>query len=165
MVPEDDDIRGELADNACKVLMKCLWAGRLARPDIVKAITSLASKMQKWTRNHDKMLYRLMCYMHSTVEYLLKRYVGDTIENLWLELYVDADFCGDREHAYSTNAGRLMLVGPNNRYPQCLLSQKQTSVFRSTTESEVIALAHSLFKEGLPMCAMWDRLFTEACHS
>ena len=31
----DDGARGELAPNACKILMKALWLGRLARPDIV----------------------------------------------------------------------------------------------------------------------------------
>ena len=46
--------------------MKNLWAGRLARPDIVKPITALATKVQKWTKNCDRMLYRLMCYTHIT---------------------------------------------------------------------------------------------------
>ena len=34
--PEDDQSAGELAPNACKLLMKALWLGRLARPDIIK---------------------------------------------------------------------------------------------------------------------------------
>ena len=38
VAPEDDEGQGELAGDACKVLMKCLWLGRLARPDITKPI-------------------------------------------------------------------------------------------------------------------------------
>ena len=32
-----------------KVLMKCLWLGRLACPDIVKPIGDLATQFQKWS--------------------------------------------------------------------------------------------------------------------
>ena len=39
LVASDDDIKGELAPNACKVLMKDLWVARLARPELTKAIT------------------------------------------------------------------------------------------------------------------------------
>ena len=41
----DDSVRGQMAGSACKVLMKDLWLGRLARPDIVKPITDLATKV------------------------------------------------------------------------------------------------------------------------
>ena len=54
LVPSDDDIKGELAPNACKVLMKALWLGRLARPDIIKPIGDMATQVQKWSRNNDK---------------------------------------------------------------------------------------------------------------
>ena len=158
LVPDDDGIRGELAPNACKVLMKCLWAARLARPDVIKAITALSTKVQKWSVNCDKMLYRLMCYLHSTKDYQLFCYVNDPLGDLYLELYVDADFCGDREDAYSTNGGWLVLAGPDSCFPLCWVSKKQTAVSRSTTESEIVALAYSLFKEGLPMCTLWDIL-------
>ena len=56
LVPSDDDVKGELAPNASKILMKALWLGRLARPDIVKPIGDLATHVQKWSRNHDKQL-------------------------------------------------------------------------------------------------------------
>ena len=34
--PDNDDIEGELSAEACSVLMKNLWAARLARPDILE---------------------------------------------------------------------------------------------------------------------------------
>ena len=40
----DEEAKGELAPNACRILMKALWLGRLARPDIIKPINDLATK-------------------------------------------------------------------------------------------------------------------------
>jgi hypothetical protein len=158
LLPEDDLERGELAPNACKILMKDLWVARLARPDLFKAICALATKVQRWTRNCDRMLYRLMCYMKRTIDYRLYGYVRDKPENLRLDLYVDADFAGDREDSYSTSGGWLVLAGPDTYFPLCWVSKKQTSVSRSTTESEIVSLAHSLFLEALPMCTLWDTI-------
>ena len=158
LVPDDDEEYGELAPSACKVLMKNLWVARLARPDLVRPINSLATKVQSWSKNCDKQLYRLMCYMKHSADYRMYGHVHDRPADLHLALYVDADFAGDREDAYSTNGGWLVLRGPNTYFPMCWVSKKQTAVSRSTTESEVISLAHSLFLEALPMCALWDRL-------
>ena len=85
------------------MLMKDLRAARLARPDLTKAITCLSSKVSKWSRNHDRMLHLLMCYMWGSREYELVGHVNDPIEDLWLQLYVDADWAGDREDKYSTS--------------------------------------------------------------
>ena len=60
MTDADEGARGELAPNACKILMKALWLGRLARPDIVKPINDLATKVQAWTKADDKKLLRLI---------------------------------------------------------------------------------------------------------
>ena len=68
---EDDQSAGELAPNACKLLMKALWLGRLGRPDIIKPIGNLATAVQKWSRNHDRQLARLIAYLHSTTHYRL----------------------------------------------------------------------------------------------
>ena len=51
---------------SCSCLMKGLWLGRLGRPDVQKAIQHLATKIHKWTKNHDRMLHRLMCYLWAT---------------------------------------------------------------------------------------------------
>ena len=158
LIAEDDEVRGELSSNACKVLMKTLWLGRLARPDIVRAITGLARKVTRWSKNDDRQLYRLMCYIHSSLEYTMTGTINDPPSDLRLELYVDADFAGDREDALSTNGGWLVLCGPNSYFPLTWVSKVQSSVSRSTSESEIVALAHSLFLEALPMCAMWDMI-------
>ena len=45
--------------------MKLLFAARLARPDLVVAITRLASKVTSWNKGHDRALRRLMQYTRS----------------------------------------------------------------------------------------------------
>jgi hypothetical protein len=161
LVPSDDEIKGELAEDACGVLMKNLYLARLARPDILKPINDLAKNVSKWSKNCDKQLLRLISYMHHTKHYVLEGFVGqgqDETARLELKLFVDADFAGEREDAKSTSGGWLVLVGPHTYFPLTWVSKKQTSVSRSTTEAEVISLASSLFQEGLPALSLWELL-------
>jgi hypothetical protein len=152
----DDDVRGELAGNACRVLMKALWLARLARPDSQKPICDLATHLQSWSRNDDKRLYRLICYLNSSVKYRLLGQIQDPPEALKLLLFVDADFAGEVEDTKSTNGGLLVVAGPNSWFPISWLYRRQTSTSRSTTEAEVVSLSASLFTEALPFLTLWD---------
>ena len=96
-----------------------------------------------------------MCYIHSTPGHRLVGSVGDPPEALKLRLYVDADFAGDRLDCKSTSGGYLVLWGPNTCFPLGWISKKQTAVSRSTTEAEMISLAHGLFSEALPTLQLW----------
>ena len=139
--------------------MKALWLGRLARPDIVKPIRDLATHVQKWSRNHDKQLHRLVADQHkSSKTHRLVGTVRDDPRELHLALYVDADFAGEKADAKSTSGGYLVLKSPNSFFPLAWLSKRQTSVSRSTTESETVSLAHSLHQEGLPALSLWAEL-------
>ena len=115
--------------------MKALWLRRLARPDIIKPIGDLATAVQKWSRNHDRQLARLIAYIHSTTHYRLVGVIKDNPQDLHLAL---------------TSGGFLVLKGPNTHFPLAWLSKQQTSVSRSTTEAEVVSLTFSLYQEGLP---------------
>ena len=158
LVAADDEEEGEVSHAACAILMKMLWLGRLARPDIIRAIAGLASKVQKWTRNCDKQLYRLACYLHTSADYKLNAYIGDPPDKLKLRLYADADFAGDNADARSTSGGYLVVIGPNSFFPLSWVSKKQTSTSRSTTESEIVSLAHCIYSEALPMLNFFDLL-------
>ena len=50
------------------------------------------------------------------------------------------------------------MTGPNTFFPLAWVSKRQTSTSRSTTESEVVSLAHSLYQEGLPSLQLWELL-------
>ena len=140
------------------ILMKALWLGRLSRPDIIKPINDLATKVQSWSRGDDKRLLRLIQYIDSTPQYRLVGTIKDNPEDLELRLYVDADFAGDRLSGKSTSGGYLVLYGPNSFFPLAWVSKRQTSTSRSTTESEVVSLAYSLYQEGLPALQLWELL-------
>ena len=130
--------------------MKDLWLARLSRPDIQNPICYLATHLQIWSKNDDKRLYRLMCYMNSSAHYRLVGRVNDPPDKLKLLLFVDADFSGETDNAKSTSGDWLVLAGPNTWFPLMWLSKRQTSTSRSTTEAEVVSLAASLFSEALP---------------
>eukprot|EP00435_Cladocopium_sp_Y103_P062857 s119_g24.t1 len=84
--------------------------------------------------------------------------IQDRPEDLELVLWVDADFAGEREDGRSTSGGFLALRGPNTHFPLAWVSKRQTSTSRSTTESEVISLSHSLYHEGIPALQLWEQL-------
>ena len=52
----------------------------------------------------------------------------------------------------------LVLKGPNTFFPLAWVSTRQTSVSRSTTESEIVSLAHSSFQEALPALQLWQTI-------
>ena len=145
LLKADDDTRGKLSGKACSVLMKALWLARLARPDLQKAITDLATRIQKWSRNDDRRVRRLYEYIYHTKHYRMQCFVRDPPEKLELHAYVDADFAGYKEDTKSTSGGILVLAGPTTWFPLAWTSKRQTSTSRSTTESEVVSLATFLF--------------------
>ena len=136
--PADDALEGELGFAACRVLMKALWLGRLARPDLVKPIGDLASFVQKWSRNCDKQLHRLVCYINSTVNSTLVGTVQDSTDELHLSLYVDADFAGERD-AKSTSGGFLTLSGPHTHFPLACLKGRPRSPDRQPRRSSYLS--------------------------
>ena len=67
---DKDGEDGVLASAAASVLMKLLYSAKLARFDILKAISNLASRLTKWNRRCDKQLNRLIAYVKSTAHEL-----------------------------------------------------------------------------------------------
>ena len=67
--PDSDDAKeGELKSVASSILMKVLYAARLARFDLLKAVANLASKVSKCDRVCDRKLHRLICYINSSLK-------------------------------------------------------------------------------------------------
>ena len=59
--------RGNLAPHAASVLIKLLYAARIARFDLLRSTNALARNVTKWTRDDDARLHHLMCFVNSTV--------------------------------------------------------------------------------------------------
>ena len=41
----------------------------MLRPDLSHAVTKLASGITRWSTNHDKMLYRPVCYLSTATDF------------------------------------------------------------------------------------------------
>jgi hypothetical protein len=78
----DEEAKGELAPNACRIFMKVLWLGRLSGPDLIKPINDVATKVQSWSRGDEKCLLRLVQYINSTPHYRLVGTIHDNPEQL-----------------------------------------------------------------------------------
>ena len=57
----------------------------------MKGISDLTRKITTWSKADDHKLFRLMCYLKGTTDYVLEGYIRDKPEALKLNLYTDAD--------------------------------------------------------------------------
>ena len=137
--------------------MKILFAARMARYDLLRAVQGLAARVTKWSTDCDNALHRLICYIHSTLDHKLKAFVGDRIQECKLWCFADADHAGEYDNK-STTGCFLALIGPNTYFPLTAFSKKQTSVSVSSTEAEVVAANISLRAVGLPSSGLWAYL-------
>ena len=153
----ESEPKGALAPIAARVLMKILFAARMARYDLLRAVQGLAARVRKWSTDCDKALHRLICYIHSTLDHKLKAFVGDRIQECKLWCFADADHAGEYDNK-STTGCFLVLIGPNTYFPLTAFSKKQTSVSVSSTEAEVVAANISLRAVGLPSSGLWAYL-------
>ena len=149
---EDWQVKGELSQSSAKILMKLLWYSRLCRPDLAHAISALAAQSTIWSKNADKQVHKLMCYVLQTIDVGLRGVVKDPIKDCVLDLFVDADLAGCPHTAKSTSGLWLQISGPKGtQFPIAWSSRRQGAVSRSTTEAEMISLAEGLFVAALPV--------------
>ena len=153
----EDEKPGKLQPVASKILMKILFAARMARFDLLRATQSLASRVTKWSVECDVALHRLVAYINCTKHHFLEGFIGDSFDKCQLWLFADADHAGEHD-SKSTSGSAIVLVGPNTYYPLNAFSKKQTVVAISSTEAEVVAANHSMRAEGIPMLALFEQL-------
>ena len=109
----DWESQGGLAEKSASILMKILWLARLSRPDLSHGVTKLASGITRWSLNHDKMLHRLVSYMHATEEYGMHCVVKGDPSTISLHLFTDADLGGDVCTMKSHTGIYLCIICPN----------------------------------------------------
>jgi hypothetical protein len=125
---------------ASRVLMKILYAARMARPDLLKAVNSLACMVTKWdssVRRATVALGRIRADGGTT----LSVPVGwrPHASNGRSTLYADADFAGCQETARSTSGVFLCVRGPDTFVPLSGASRRQRCVSHSTPEAKIVA--------------------------
>eukprot|EP00959_Pyramimonas_sp_CCMP1952_P429928 9004209-Pyramimonas_sp.AAC.1 len=86
---------GVLEPIAAKVLMQISYGARMARYDLLRAVCHTASCIAKLTEQQDMDLFRFICYIKCTSHYRMSSWVGDTMEDVLLKHYYDADLASD----------------------------------------------------------------------
>ena len=152
---DESNPRGTLAPHAASVLMKLLYAARIARFDLLRSINSLARNVTKWSTSDDAKLHHLMCYVNSTLNMKMIGWVGDNIKDLSLALYADADFAGCAQSLRSTSGSHLHVQGKHTRFPLAGGSKRQGCVSHSTPEAEIVAADTALRTLGIPAISIW----------
>lgn len=138
--------------------MKMLYGARLVRYELLWSICSIARRVSKWSRAEDKRLYRLVCYIHSSLDTTLESFVGDDAKSCNVMLYTDADFAGDTQGSKSTSGCYIAIAGPNTFAPITALCKEQTCVSQSSTESEIVAAEYAIRSEGLHILTFWEHV-------
>ena len=97
-----------------------------------------------------------MCYIHSTKHRRMTAYVGDSLADLRLRLFVDADYSGCPKTKRSTSGVFFAVQGPNTFAALSAVSKRQRSVSTSTTEAEVVAAFMGMCQIGVPAMSLWS---------
>jgi hypothetical protein len=155
---KDDEERGHLADSAASVLMKLLYAARVARFDLLRPVQGLAKWFTKWRKRHDDELYRLVCYIHTTKGNNMIEWFADIVDDIQPHLFFDSDFAGTEGTQTSTSGAHLCLRGPHTSFPLSGQSKRQGCVSQSITEAEIMAAALALTSAGLPVITIMEIL-------
>ena len=161
-VTPDDGNRGSLAPHAASILMKLLYAARIARFDLLRSINTLARNVNKWTSNDDARLHHLMCYVNSTLDKRMIGWVGDPIATLSVGIFADADFAGCGETLRSTSGSHMHVQGKRTRFPIAGGSKRQGCISHSTPEAEIVAADSTLRNFGIPSIGLWQTLSGKA---
>ena len=154
----DDLNKGKLADDASSVVMQLLFAARVGRFDLLRAIGRLASKVSCWTVSCDKQLHKLMRYVSGSLHLRQMGYTADNAKGVSVTLYCDADFAGCKETMRSTTGMHLSLSGKSTCWPILAMSKKQTATSHSTPEAEIVSCAQALRVKGLPFLHVWEAI-------
>ena len=101
------------------------------------SVNKLARSITKWTKACDKRLNRLISYIHHTCDCVMWVILQ---HNAGWDCFKSPIFAGDLEDSKSTSGGTLCVLGSHTFVPISWMCKKQTSVSRSSTESEIISL-------------------------
>ena len=130
------DLSEELSDvQTYQQAIGCLtYASTATRPDIAVAVGTLAQYMSKPSKDHWSGVKRALRYINGTLNYGLKFTAHQEPE---LVAYADADWAGDIDTRRSTS-GYVFQIGDS---AISWSSRKQSTVAKSSTEAEYVALS------------------------
>ena len=99
-----------------------------------------------------------MCYVNSALDKRMIGWVGDSLADLSLGIFADADFAGCGDTLRSTSGSHMRVQGPHTRFPIAGGSKPQGCVSHSTPEAEIVVADMTLRNYGVPSIGLWQTL-------
>ena len=142
----------ELNTLAARVIMTVMYAARVARRDLLRAIAYLARDLTTWSEDTDARLHRLAPYLQSTLAFRVYAWHDpSSVEQPWaLRVSSDADYAGRAETKRHTMGAIVFLSGKGTLVPLSLLPKRQGCVSISTPEADLVAMDTALRTLTLP---------------
>ena len=147
---------GELSTTCSQTVFKCLYLGRIGRPDILWSVNKLARSITKWTKACDKRLNRLISYIHHTSEYNQYCHVGNTAKQCGIGTVSRLRFCRTSRGLKFYSGWNIAFFGSHTFVPNSWMCKEQTAVSHRSTESEIISLDARLRLVGSDRCSSWE---------
>jgi hypothetical protein len=143
---------GILEKQAPSLVMKLMYAARMATPNIMVAVGRLASELSRWTAESDRKLLRLYSYVHCFADLRLRGTLStQDLDSLILIGWPDADFNSDPNTSKSHSGCWIELsAGSGNSFPLHWYSKRQESTATHTCEAETVSLA-TCMKDLIPI--------------
>ena len=129
-------------------VMKCMFLGKRARPDILMGISFLSTRVLNPNEEDWKKLNRIMSYLNTTKEIVLCLEADNEQKLQW---YVDASFGTHKD--MKSHTGSMFTLGKGAIWNE---STKQKVNARSSIEAELISIDDKISK------IIWMRKFIEA---
>ena len=118
-------------------VMSLMYVARMTRPDILLAVSFLASRVQSPKQEDERKLRRVMNYLRGTLEYGVD--LKYSTEELQLQVFTDASYMS-HEQGYGHTGNFIEIKGVGMVHCR---SAKQTVVTKSSTEAEAVAMSQA----------------------
>ena len=116
-------------------VMKLMYIARMTRPDILLAVSFLASRVQSPTSADEVKLRRIMNYLRQTIDQGVD--LRHTSDKLSLRIFTDASYTS-HEGGFGHTGNLIELTGVGMIHCR---SKKQSMVTKSSTEAEAVAMS------------------------
>ena len=149
---------GLMAPHASSLLMKLLYGARMCSFHLCYIISCLACQITKWSKNSDRMLWRLFSFIN-TYSAMSLRGILDRSELNDVEIigYGDADLAGSRDTARSVS-GCIAGIGAKKSWMALEWgAQRQSATATATTEAELVALSRLVKSHRIPLQQLWNK--------
>jgi len=151
--PKDEPLDVEMKERFHSAVAKILYLAKRVRPELLTAISHLASRVATPTMTDWNKLKRVFSYVRGTKKHCIIFLAGSKLELL---AYIDASYAVHAD--FKSRSGMFILFCGG---VVCALSKKQKLMTKSSTEAELVALSDGstfvlwlrnlLGKQGYPM--------------